>query len=74
MKTALQPIEIMSIYKVNGQRVLLPKRMAQCTPDTREAILRVGQEIRERGGALLLSDLFRSYDMQLQSHLDFAKR
>jgi hypothetical protein len=72
MKTPLQGIEILSAYMVNGKRVLLPKRMATCTPDTSVALSNVSQDVDAKGGKLFLSDLFRSYDMQLQSHLDFV--
>src|SRR6266545_558577 len=73
MKTPLTPIQVMSIYKSRtGQRVLLPSRMAVCTPDTAAAIARIEAELAALGGELLLSDLFRSYDMQLQAHLDYT--
>jgi hypothetical protein len=71
MKTPLVPIHTPSIYLVNGVRVPLPERMARCTPDTRRAIRDLGQAVAAQGGALYLSDLFRSYDVQLQSHLDW---
>lgn len=71
MKTPLVPIHTPSIYKVKGARVPLPERMARCTPDTRRAIQDLAQAVAAQGGALYLSDLFRSYDMQLQSHLDW---
>lgn len=74
MKTPLEAIEILSIYKVNGKRVLLPKRMASCTPDTRVALSKIGDDVAAAGGKLILSDLFRSYEMQLQSHLDFVTK
>lgn len=45
--------------------------MAKCTPDMHNAIVEVSKELQEKGGKLFLSDLFRSYDMQLQSHLDW---
>jgi D-alanyl-D-alanine dipeptidase len=69
--TPLLPITFPSIYKVNGVAVPLPKRMAQCTPDMKLALARAAQAIGEKGGRLVLSDLFRSYDMQLGSHMDF---
>jgi hypothetical protein len=73
MKTPLTPIQIMSIYTSRtGQRVLLPSRMAVCTPDTAAAIAGIETEVAALGGELLLSDLFRSYDMQLQAHLDYT--
>src|SRR5215203_3414248 len=68
----LVTIDVESIYKSHGQRVSLPPRMAHCTPDMKAAIQKVGEELEARGGKLFLSDLFRSYDMQLQSHLDFV--
>jgi hypothetical protein len=73
VKTPLNPIEIMSIYKSRtGQRVVLPSRMAICTPDMAAAIASIGEDVATLGGELLLSDLFRSYDMQLQAHLDYT--
>lgn len=71
MKTPLVRIEILSIYEHRGERILLPKRMAQCTPDTQAAIDRIADDVHTAGGKLYLSDLFRSYDMQLQAHLDW---
>jgi len=73
MKTPLVPIQITSIYKSRaGQRVPLPSRMALCTPDTAAAIAGIEDEIAALGGELMLSDLLRSYDMQLQAHLDYT--
>jgi len=46
--------------------------MAHCTPDMKAAVQRVSLELEARGGKLFLSDMFRSHDMQLQSHLDFV--
>jgi hypothetical protein len=72
MKTPLLPIQILSVYKSSaGQRAYLPSRMAMCTPDTNAAILGIKAEVERRGGQLFLSDLFRSYDMQLQANLDY---
>jgi len=68
----LTTIEVESIYKSGGQRLPLPARMAHCTPDMKVAIQTVAAELRNRDGHLYLSDLFRSYDMQLQSHLDYV--
>jgi hypothetical protein len=62
----------MSVYEVNGQRVLLPERMARCTPDMKRAMYGIREDVDGAGGKFALSDLFRSYDMQLQAHLDFA--
>ncbi len=52
MMTPLVPIEILSIYKRRGERVLLPKRMAQCTPDTQAAIDKIADDVHEAGGKL----------------------
>lgn len=71
MKTPLPNINIESIYFKNEKRLSLPKRMAQCTPDTQAALIAIGKAVEKKGGHLYLSDLFRSYEMQLQSHLDF---
>lgn len=74
MSTPLIELVVTSIYKNTlGERLPLPRRMAQCTPDMRAAIGAVDADLADRGGNLFLSDLFRSYDMQLQSHLDFVK-
>lgn len=73
MKTPLLPIQILSVYKSpDGQRVFVPRRMAQCTPDMYMAIFNIKAEVEALGGKLILSDLFRSYDMQLQAHLDYT--
>jgi len=72
MKSPLTPISIISAYKNNlGDLLPLPVRMAQCTPDTYTAIMNIAKDLAKKGGKLILSDLFRSYDMQMQSHLDF---
>ena len=73
MTAPLVDVTITSIYRnAEGKRVPLPKRMARCTPDTKAAIQAVAVELEQRGGRLFLSDLFRSFDMQLQSHMDFV--
>jgi hypothetical protein len=72
MKSPLLPIDIISIYKNKmGDLVPLPKRMAKCTPDTYTALFSIAKELATKGGRLVLSDLFRSYDMQSQSHNDY---
>jgi zinc D-Ala-D-Ala carboxypeptidase len=71
MPAPLLDITIMSIYFANGQRMPLPKRMAHATPDMKAALQEVGAALEGLGGHLYLSDLFRSYEMQLQSHLDW---
>lgn len=75
MKTPLVPISIISIYKNKlGDRLPLPSRMALCTPDTETAIFKIAVDLAKKGGKLVLSDLFRSYDMQAQSHSDFVSK
>lgn len=73
MKTPLQTIDIKSIY-TNAQKVpvSLPTRMARCTPDTYRAIFAIDKDLRRQNGQLILSDLFRSYEMQFQAHADFV--
>ena len=71
MKTPLLHIIVPSIYEVNGTRVALPERMAKCPPDMKMALHGVGEELRATGGRLILSDLFRSYEMQLGSYMDY---
>lgn len=69
MFTPLLPVIIDSIY--NGKP--LPKRMALCTPDMFTAIFATKADLKAtQTNDLVLSDLFRSYDMQLQAHLDFV--
>ena len=75
MKSPLIPISIISIYKNSlGDRLPLPSRMAQCTPDTYKAIINIATDVAKKGGKLVLSDLFRSYDMQSQSHKDYVSK
>ncbi|MFN8288441.1 MAG: hypothetical protein U0V74_16910 [Chitinophagales bacterium] len=72
MKSPLLPIDIISIYKNRvGDLLPLPARMAKCTPDTYNAIFKIAADVKKKGGRLVLSDLFRSYDMQVQSHQDY---
>jgi hypothetical protein len=72
MTAPLVPVNVISIYEVGGHRTMLPKRMAQCAPDMKAAIFQLGTALESKGGEFVLSDLFRSYDMQLQAHLDFT--
>jgi hypothetical protein len=73
MKSPLTPISIISAYQNSlGDHLPLPARMAQCTPDTFSAIMNIAKDLANKRGKLILSDLFRSYDMQMQSHLDFV--
>jgi hypothetical protein len=71
MAAPLIPIKIQSIYLKNGLPVDLPTRMAKCSPDTKTAIEGISAEVAAKGGRLVLSDLFRSYDMQLQAYNDY---
>ncbi len=72
MKSPIIPIDILSIYKnILGDLLPLPSRMAKCTPDTYTAIFKIATDLAKKGGKLILSDLFRSYDMQAQSHQDY---
>ena len=73
MKTPLVPIEWPSIYPgKKGPNSPLPTRMAQCTPDMKAAIEAVSTALKGKGGKLILSDLFRSYQMQFDAHQDFV--
>lgn len=74
MAAPLFPVQVISIYEVGGQQVALPKRMAHATPDMKLAIFRLGEILAGKGGRLVLSDLFRSYDMQLQAHMDHVSK
>lgn len=48
--------------------------MAKCTPDTAAALHAVVADLRALGHELLISDLFRSYEMQKAAHLDFVEK
>jgi hypothetical protein len=75
MKSPLIPIDIISIYKNKfGDLVPLPTRMAKCTPDTYNGLFNIATALAKKGGRLILSDLFRSYDMQAQSHQDYISK
>lgn len=73
MKTPLISIAWPSIYKKDGKATDLPTRMAKCTPDMKTAIEKAGAALAGKGGRLVLSDLFRSYEMQAAAHDDFVK-
>lgn len=75
MPTPLLPIEILSIYfDSNNNRKNLPPRLAQCTPDTKKGTLAIRDALAAQGIDLFLSDMFRSHDMQLQAHIENAKK
>src|SRR5687768_10225447 len=64
---------ITSIYKnAAGELTPLPQRMAHCAPDTRAALYAIRSDVEMSAGALRLSDLFRSYEMQRKAHEDYA--
>jgi hypothetical protein len=69
MFTPLITIDITSIY--DGGKPL-PSRMAHCTPDMHAAAMRTRDRLREKDCDLVLSDMFRSFDMQFQANLDFV--
>ena len=75
MSAPLVNIDIPSIYfDSHNNRKNLPARMAQCTPDMRRAALNLRMDLAGRGVELFLSDMFRSFDMQLQAHIENAKK
>ena len=74
MTAPLVPVEILSIYFVHNNRVNLPANLAKCPPDMKNAILGIKDDLQARGINLFLSDLFRSHDMQLQAHIENAKK
>ena len=68
MFTPLMKITIDSIYD-HGP---LPARMAHCTPDTFVGTFAIQKELRDAGTNLVLSDMFRSFEMQSEAHQDFV--
>lgn len=75
MTAPLVPVEILSIYPENStNKISLPPKMAQCAPDMKKAVLGARNELQAKGITLRLSDMFRSYDMQLQAHIENAKK
>jgi hypothetical protein len=75
MTIPLVPVEIISIYPENKPtKVNLPAKMAKCTPDMKRAVQGARDELEARGVTLRLSDMFRSHDMQLQAHIENAKK
>lgn len=69
---SLYEVQFPSIYEVKGQRVMLPSRLARCTADTHLALENISDALDGTLSKLILSDLFRSYDMQLQAHFDYT--
>ncbi len=72
MTAPLINVDIPSVYKSNGVPVPLPARLAHATPDMAQAMSDVALDLQKAGGRLILSDLFRTYEMQMQSHLDYV--
>ena len=71
--TPLIQITIESIYASGSvKNVPLPTRMAKCTPDFAKAIASIDTDLQAVGGKLVLSDLYRSYDMQYQAWMDYV--
>jgi hypothetical protein len=67
MFAPLVSIRIPSIY--GGD---LPARLAKCTPDMLAGVLGVVAELNGTDDQLVLSDMYRTYDMQFQAHLDYV--
>lgn len=75
MSAPIVPIAIRSIYKNrSGENVNLPSRNGQGTPDMRTALLRIERDVKAARGVFQLSDLYRTYEMQLQAHMDYVSR
>jgi len=53
MKTPLPNINIESIYFKDEKRLPLPKRMAQCTPDTQQALIEIGKAVEKKKGTFV---------------------
>lgn len=73
MSAPLVSVIVPSCYKnASGLTVPLPSRMARCAPDLAVALERIANAVAAEKGLFRLSDLYRSYEMQLQAHLDYA--
>lgn len=73
MPAPLVPVTVPSCYKnASSVTVPLPSRMARCAPDLAVALDRISSAVEAEKGVFRLSDLYRSYEMQLQAHLDYA--
>ena len=46
--------------------------MAWCTPDMKAAIASISADVATRGGRFAVSDLFRTYEMQMQANLEYT--
>jgi D-alanyl-D-alanine dipeptidase len=74
--TPLVEVQVKSIYRGKDKElhIDLPKRLALATPDMARSIELLQDEMAIQCGYLVLSDMYRSYDMQLQAHLDFRNK
>lgn len=66
---ALVPITAFSIYR--NHQAVLPARMAWMTPDAAEVLRALDAAVSSAGGALYLSDCFRSELDQAKARFDF---
>ncbi len=68
-------VQFKSAYKnKKGEYANLPPRMAKCTPDMQWALGCIKIDVEDRGGEFLLTDLFRSNQMQYQANLDYVNK
>jgi hypothetical protein len=70
MPAPLVTVTLPSIY--GKPPAALPKRMARCSPDFAQALLAIQMEVLAAGGRLVLSDMYRTYLMQAQAHMDYV--
>ena len=70
----LVSIDIPSIYKVRGKRVNLPPPLNKLVDGAARTLYLMERDVLAAGGNLYLSDAFRTYDMQLQAHLDYMNK
>lgn len=71
MPAPLVAIAIQSIYG-NPHPGPMPRRMARVSPDFRGALLRIATDVASVGGYFAVSDLYRTYTMQVQAHNDYV--
>ena len=72
--TRLVEIKIKSIYVAKDGTDWLPKHLAKCPPETKTAIENIAKALQEEGNELVLTDLFRSYEIQMQAHMDYVSK
>ena len=66
--TNIVTITFQSTYKNSQGFAPLNERMAKCTPDTKDALMGLRGRVEAAGGALRVSDLFRSAAAQNEAH------